>query len=338
MPTAVCSFDNCFLPSVILASLFGILLLFVIFAMFKYQQLTRILTALNHAWHNDGTCYGMTQVDRCKLYWDDTLGDLPQAIMPTEFNAFLARRAVDYVARIETLKNYVETPPNHTQTKLFMPTDGPAFGVAWMNGTTLVLCFRCTFTQTEVQDDLNAHQVQFDSGVRISAPLSSVPSVSGLVPAVHSGFYEVSHRFLPEIVETMSMTKPKLVFLCGHSLGAATVILLSTILAQAYPSTKFVSYCFGTPRVGNGKFHDRVTSLPNLSIWRVVNYYDQIQDLPWPVTPNFQKPFDLPFYYEHAGNQYMYYDNRGSWRTNHSLANYISHLHALYLDTAITKV
>lgn len=323
-----CSFNDCFLPSIVLATLFGILLLLVIFALFKYLQLARIITAIDNAWHSDGTCYSLTSTDRCKIHTDNTLGDVPQSVVASgarSYNVGLAWKLADCVARVELAPN-IKTPPSMTWLHNFNPLEGPTFAVAWMNGTSLVIAFRCTVTHSEIQEDLDAFQVEFDTGLRVSSPLKSVPNVPGSAPYVHSGFYSVTYRYLPEIISILKAQKPKLLFLCGHSLGGAVATLTGVSLAEQFPDLPITAYVYGTPRVGNSKFNDRVMSLSNLTVWRTVNHYDQIQDLPYSVTPNFPHPQQLPFYYEHAGYSHVYYDNRGSWKTNHNLPNYLSYL------------
>ena len=321
-----CSFSDCFLPSIILATLFGILLLLVIFALFRYMQLARIITAINRAWRSDGTCYTLTETDQCRLHANDTLGDLPQAVVSSSFNPSLAWRLLDLVARVELAPN-IPQPPGFKLIKNLQPSEGPTFGVIWQNGKSLVVAFRCTLTHEEIQDDFNAYQLEFDTGNRAeSIPLKSIPNVAGALPLVHSGFYSVSFRFLQEIIEIIQTLNPSLLFICGHSLGGAVGTVTSTVLAEHFPNLSITTYVCGTPRVGNAKFNDRVMTLKNLTLWRIVNYYDQIQDLPFSVTPNFAHPKDLPFYYEHAGNAQIYFDNRGSWRSNHNLPNYISYV------------
>lgn len=301
--------------------------------MMKYFQLSRIQRAVERAWYDDGVCTGRSSDNDCVLNARDDLPALPTTITDT-FDNILAKRMVDYVARIEL--DSVPLPPGHTEVDRYNPRVGPSFGVAWLTGTTMILAFRATHTHQEIQDDLMAWQVHWETGERVEIPLPDSHdqvNIAGLGAYVHSGFYSVFNRFADAVVDTIRRHSPTTVLVCGHSLGGAVSTLMTLRIAElretgALSIGALACYCFGTPRVGNSTFDTRLRASEYIdSFWRVVNEADDIQKLPLRVTPNFKRPSESPFYYEHAGDEYSYLDSWGTWRTNHFLPNYMYHLY-----------
>jgi hypothetical protein len=326
---------------VVLMIMLGTLLLVVVVCLFKYAQLSRFQRAIEGAWFNDGTCAGETEEMRCRLHAQDQLAVPPQATLPTTFSASLALRLADYVARVEMPDEELPVPPGHEEEARYTPNVGPTFGVAWSIGTTLVLAWRATVTHRELQDDLMAWQVDWDTGERVEQPMRtarrSLDDIAGTKGQVHSGFHAVYLRYLKEVLDTVQRVKPKLILLAGHSLGGAMSTLLTLGLLERREQLGFeglASYVMGTPRVGNAAWDTRLrgalASSPGpAALWRVVNTADLIQTLPLDVTPNFKQPHMEPFYYVHAGPAHTFQVNRGSWRHNHNLPNYIEYLAGL---------
>ena len=321
-----------------LLSILGTLLVVLIVAMTKYFQLSRIQIAVEKAWYDDGICTGKDDALECKLHVKDDLAPPPQSILKNEFDPKLALRMVDYVARIEM--DEITLPPKHIEVDRYNPRYGPTFGIAWKNGTTLVIAFRATVTHREIQDDLNAWQVSWETGERISIPhptKSSDLNINGETPNVHSGFYGVFSMFISQVLETIGAHKPSVLLVAGHSLGGGVATLMTMKIAELMGvDTRLSSisqlgcYVYGTPRVGNGKFDQRLRSNKKINtFWRVVNDADDIQKLPIRVMPNFKYPDESPFYYEHSGPAYTYYDQWGTRRVNHFLPNYMNHLNLL---------
>lgn len=318
--------QDCFTPAILLIVMLGVILLVIIVALFKYFQLSRIQKAIENAWFTPGTCLGELDSLRCKLHYDNELAPPPTATVPTDFSFKLARRLIDYVARVSLFNQPLVHPPGHTP--IYASKNHPPFCRGWSSGTTLVFAFRATVTHSEIQDDLSAEQVDFDTHRLLRTSRQEEPNIFGARSYVHAGFASVYRRYQAEILDVIQKHQPTLVLFCGHSLGGTVATLMSLALAELrsalFPFVNQVcGYVFGTPRVGNGHFDARLQATPNLTFWRMVNAADNIQDLPLRVTPNFKFPRDQPFYYEHAGREHRYDDNRGSWRTNHNLANYI---------------
>jgi hypothetical protein len=323
--------------------LLGILLLVVGVAMAKYFQLSRIQRAIEKAWFNPGICPSLSNDQDCRLHYIDGLANLPTSSMAVNtFEPLVARKLVDFVSRIEMSQDQVAiaVPTNHVQVDHYKPVLSPTFGTAHMYGTdVMILSFRCTVTHTEIQNDLYAYQKIFDTG-RVHSP--KFPSkltpeyINGTESYVHAGFYNIYQRYRANVVQTIKNHRPKYIYITGHSLGGSVATLFSVFLAElaeqeAFQHIEGVSgYVFGTPRVGNNHFHQRLLSCPKLkNFWRIVNKYDNIQDLPLKVTPNFQSPDDTVYYYEHSGGEYTYERNWGSWQKNHFLPNYIYELQNL---------
>lgn len=309
----------------------GVLLSICIAAAFKYFQLYRLQQAIENAWFPAGVCNGREDTADCKLHADDNLPPPPTQILQPQFNRKLARRLADYVCRIELVEGtHVDAPPKHKQVAVYKPRSGPAFGIAWTyERDTLIIAFRCTITHSEVQDDLMAWQVDFDTGkVPIDpADENTAPDTHGKRAQVHSGFHDVFKRYRGEVLDTVHAQKPKIVLICGHSLGGAVATLMSLYVAENVKDIEVGCYVFGTPRVGNPKFDDRLRAAHRLTtLWRVANQADVIQTLPLIVTPNFRDPSQNPLYYQHAGPTFEYLANWGSWRTNHAMQNYTNHV------------
>lgn len=300
-------------------------------SMLKYVQMARIQRAVERAWMSGGMCSGREGELDCRLHARDDLAPPPREVIPVEFNANLALRMADYAARIEM--DDVPTPEGHTEVKRFDPRAGPTFGVAWMYGSTMILSFRCTITHREIQDDLMAWQVNFDTGERSTHPHDARVDVTHQDPLVHSGFYSVYQRYRNDVLDTIKEHQPRMVLITGHSLGGAVTTLMCLGISEATTKDgrlasveQIGGYVFGTPRVGNRMLDQRLRECANLStFWRVVNTADNIQDLPLKVTPNLKHPDQQAFYYEHTGPGHEYYYNWGSWRVNHFLPNYMKY-------------
>ncbi len=79
------------------------------------------------------------------------------------------------------------------------------------------------------------------------------------------------------------------IYFGGHSLGGADSQLFGTYFAHFHPNVKTYITTLGAPRQGNYGYKILVESMPNLSVWRMVNCRDVV-----PRVPNFN--------YYHAGS------------------------------------
>ena len=324
--------------------LLGLLLLVVAVAMLRYITLARWQKSIHHAWFESGWCPG----DQCGMESRTDLG-LPQVKGTTDFDLPLARIMMDYVVRIEkrSFRNATDadliTPPGHTELERYVPSQyrAPPLAVAWrVNGTgTVVLSFRCTVTDEEIQEDLRATQVDWDTGDTCHQPRSlcmSAALVHGDRAQVHQGFYGVYRNYRTLWRDRIQLEQPDTLLIAGHSLGGGLATLTALDMAETMGPwlRRILVYVCGTPRVGNGAFHTRLKSHPRITLWRLVNDTDLIQNMPPHVHPNLERPDMRPFYYEHTGSEYRFNTNWGAWKHNHFLPVYLDHLHAQQPETA----
>lgn len=194
----------------------------------------------------------------------------------------------------------------------------------------MVIAFRSSITSHEICDDLRTWQVNYDTGEKIMEPSGSV-SLSTDDAYVHAGFFDTFQRYRAKLEAIVTQYAPTRLFLGGHSLGGVIVTISALYLGEhlAQPP-EIYGYIFGTPRVGNHVFRDRVSQCKAIkNLWRVANQTDTIQDMPPYVTPNFRHPHLAPYYYEHAGQPYLFSENHGTWMNNHMLPTYIGYIDSL---------
>ena len=104
--------------------------------------------------------------------------------------------------------------------------------------------------------------------------------------AVHEGFLsawtEIQDQVIQEVTALLASMPNALLFVTGHSLGAALAVLCATELgASKHSLGKKVEgvYTFGQPRVGNQAFHDFYGTGTRVS-WRVTHNRDIVPHLP----------------------------------------------------------
>lgn len=114
-----------------------------------------------------------------------------------------------------------------------------------------------------------------------------------------------------EILKSLSsiLTDKTFVYCTGHSLGGVLASLCFLDLIINKPSTQCVLYSFGSPRVGNIPFAEKITNTQNA--YRVVNTEDIIPTLPLPVIKN-------NIFYEHYGNTITFTLNLKNLGSNHT--------------------
>lgn len=123
---------------------------------------------------------------------------------------------------------------------------------------------------------------------------------------VHLGFYQafVDIKDGLAVVVDKALNEGRPVWFCGHSLGAA----LATVAADAYRG-RIAGLCtFGSPRVGNRSFVERLTEAQT-NIWRFVHHRDVVTTVP-PPTP---RGFSLKHWADFFQNQ----DDRGETGYTH---------------------
>jgi triacylglycerol lipase len=115
-----------------------------------------------------------------------------------------------------------------------------------------------------------------------------------------------------EILSTLtSISDDKTFVYCtGHSLGGVLASLCFLDLIINKPGVQCVLYSFGSPRVGNIPFADKITKTNNA--YRIVNTEDIIPTLPLPVMKN------NTIFYEHYGEPITFTLNLKNLGSNHT--------------------
>lgn len=329
-----------------------ILVLFIVLVVFacvliRLSEFMRIQKAFEKAWFDQSICTS----ENCNILLYENLGLIDSVnVTRTTFQPRTAKILLDLVARVSIAASFeLGTNTKNQESDILQPTDkhytivsdgiiqptsGAIFGVCWSNSNTrtLIFSFRATQTSNEIQEDLNSWQIDIDTGDVIDKNTDDTDSK----PLVHYGFYSVMNSYKNHILKLIYEHKPKHVYFTGHSLGAAVATLYAYEVSKyrSYNSTydfSFIDdinfYNFGSPRVGNSVFKDKLLQFELCKAqFRVVNSYDLITELPTTVAPNFKYPTNKPFNYEHAGLEHKYHQNWKSFRSNHFLPNYIHYL------------
>ncbi len=120
----------------------------------------------------------------------------------------------------------------------------------------------------------------------IATDLKFVPVADGASGFVHHGFLEaislVWEQFKAHLTSIISDGKPRTIWLTGHSLGAAMATIAADRLFRIMNLPVQGLYTFGSPRVGNGAFSERLSSQESLGArtFRIVNNADVIATVP----------------------------------------------------------
>ncbi len=83
------------------------------------------------------------------------------------------------------------------------------------------------------------------------------------------------------LLANLAMRKPFFdITITGHSFGAAMATVASFRYASSKPQMRVSCHVFGSPRVGGEEWRQKVHSVPNLRIYRIVNGSDPYVLLP----------------------------------------------------------
>jgi hypothetical protein len=103
---------------------------------------------------------------------------------------------------------------------------------------------------------------------------------------VHSGFYgaweEIQGRVVAEIERLLVLDPKALIYITGHSLGAALAVLCAAEIGASSHSLGYPIegvYTFGQPRVGNLAFHNFYGKGSHVN-WRLTHSHDIVPHLP----------------------------------------------------------
>ncbi len=196
----------------------------------------------------------------------------------------------------------------------------------------------------------NILSIRGSHGTNISSIFDSVPSKV----RVHSGFnndvfansgFSTVHKCVSsgmqggkcdgeETHNNTHTTQPYRLYTTGHSLGAASSVILGAALHLMYPSQTIQSVNFGSPKIGNSEWSHWIDTLqPNydssgpvkesgtdarhrgtFEMFRFVNKIDLVPRLPDPVyfqhaghTLQMSPGGDVKAYYDHIGNKDLGY-------------------------------
>lgn len=333
--------------ALVLIGLLSSVLAVIMTAFVRYATLARWQAAIRYAWMDASICnqtdLGTEWNTRCTLRENDTLAPPLDGAWSTQvLEHATAVYLLDLVVRIRLRADEADVadvrlvPPGHELLALYHnEPDEPAFAALYRvtaQPQLLILACRATRTHHEIQDDLNAWQVYWRTGERVSHPTDTFvvdeAFIHGTEPQVHSGFFATFQRFRTAVRARVEQENATTLLCTGHSLGGAVATLAACDLGEWLSGRCAVGMCvFGTPRVGNGAFHDLLMSVcPDRGTWVVNNEVDLIASLPVHVMPNLKTPSEHPFYYTHAGQRHTFTLNWGSWEQNHGLALYAHHL------------
>lgn len=142
------------------------------------------------------------------------------------------------------------------QDSIFIEDDGAQCHIVW-NKEEVVLCFRGT---------------EPDEFSDVLADLNAIPRKSMTDGWVHSGFRGELDKLWDDILPILEEHKGKVLYICGHSLGAA----MATLAASRMEDWVHELYTFGSPRVGTRGFVNNA----HVTHWRFVNNNDIVTRVP----------------------------------------------------------
>jgi hypothetical protein len=234
---------------------------------------------------------------------------------PNTYSPAEAAFAAQIIAVLEAaLQNNVEPVQLDGTLKLALLSTPKNKNICWVlqSPGAVWVAYRGTETLDEWKQDFDLKQTQWggDTGM-----------------LVHSGFNGVYLDLKDDLAAVLKqhVTNETVLYVCGHSLGAALALLCTSDLQQNPTATSDVrTYVFAPPRTGNPAFVNTTVAHSNGAIHALANHADIVPDLPLPVEPNFQH-YNSPWFYQQF--PLLTFDvNWGSWILNHTLPVYIAHL------------
>ena len=195
--------------------------------------------------------------------------------------------------------------------KLTDPVDGSKLDNAIMmystNQNMVVISFSGTVFLNEWIDDFDFKEQKKPSFISDDSDI--------LIEKDQCMMYE---SMRDEILSSLStiLNDKTFVYCTGHSLGGVLASLCFLDLLTNKPNLNCVLYSFGSPRVGNIPFADKITKTDKA--YRIVNTEDIIPTLPLPVMKN-------NIFYEHYGTTITFTLNLKNLGSNHT-ASYEKYL------------
>lgn len=182
-------------------------------------------------------------------------------------------------------------------------------------GRQIIISYRGTRTSDDVLTDLDS----------VQAEMSGYPSNI----LVHRGFYRL---WAPQKDELRNFIKTKCddnttIFVTGHSLGCASAIFTSLLLAESIKSDKIHLYIFAPPRVGNHLFINKLDEMVKNN-YAIINVPDIVPNLPFVTFPTIGNTW----LYENFTNKYLIDLQMGYISLNHRLDTYMCGLDESHKD------
>lgn len=213
--------------------------------------------------------------------------------------------------------------------------DIPIFGMMSKNkddNNSIFISFRGTQTKSEWMSDFNMKQQIFKNISNINTN-NQIPIIllgkdsKNEDPKVHSGFLKLYLKFRKNILSTLDKYKNiNNLYITGHSLGAAIAVIAALDINNHYKGNYNINVItFAGPRIGNITFANIINDSKKISLQRIVNNCDIIPQTPLSVTGKFADD-NIPYIYQHGGNQNTFYINKKSILNNHIMDTYIEYL------------
>jgi predicted lipase len=159
---------------------------------------------------------------------------------------------------------------------------------------------------------------------------------------VHEGFLSVYDSMRKQIYKTLLETRPSILYITGHSLGAAMCFVAAADLASQtlslLPFLKSIRiYPFASPRPGNNEFATLLQTVFGQIVserFHLANTADITVDVPLSVTPNVDLPWK-PLIYTHVDKYIPFTINKGLVPLNHHFPTYMEALRRMFVETIV---
>jgi len=234
-------------------------------------------------------------------YTNDTLA-YPILLRPGVFSYDVAERGADLVIRCSIGKAF---PPQLSVTKTLLFDSNPIGAILRDEHETVWVVFRGTATKKEWEQDFNFQHDIFQIGD--DACMCS------------QGFIQIFNGFRDQIHEVLHGSERRVVVV-GHSLGSALATLCASYLSSFPLIPEVQCYTFGGPRVCSDLHLGH-----KVSLWRIVNTCDIVQQLPLSVMWDPSSALQTVTY-THVGILIYFTVNKQNLQDNHTMPVYIEAL------------
>lgn len=198
------------------------------------------------------------------------------------------------------------------------------------NPSIAFLAFRGTMTASDWIKDFSVSQKQIQTYNK-TQPLANIN--------VHQGFLSVYDSMRKQLHATLIRYRPSILYITGHSLGAAMCFVAAADLASStFDDLSFLKsiriYPFASPRPGNNDFatllQDNYRTIVT-ECFHLANTADITVDVPLSVTPNLDLPWS-PLIYTHINQYVPFTKNKGLVPLNHHFPTYMEALEEMFIQ------